>query len=227
MSCRNCGTEINNNDKFCTNCGSKILTDYVNQPIDFGNKIYYSVGAYSPIVGLILGLVWRKKKPNSSKQLFLGCLEFISLIIACLIIIFINFWVGVIFLIGSMYFVKKMINNLNKKISDIIESSPSNIQKSYEMDNENMKNFKLGIIFSSLAVFVFIFMFIVKFMAFLSCWLISLVTAFLLSPDSCFNSVGNGEGYEGFIIVSLILLLISIVFFIKFFINKKNINSKK
>lgn len=226
MYCKNCGVEINNNDKFCTNCGSQILTNYVNQPVDFGNKFYYSVGTYSPIFGLILGLVWKKTKPNSSKQLFLGCLKFISGLIALLIIIFINLWLGIIFLAGSMYFTKKMINSLNKKISDIIESSPANIQKTYEMDNKNMINFKLGIIFSSLALFVFILVFIVKFMASLACWLLSLGTIFLLSPDTCINSVGNGD-YESFIIVSLILLLISIVFYVKFFINKKNINSEK
>ena len=73
--CSNCGSEINENQGVCLNCGSIQASQQVKAPIkDEGGFLYGLIGFCVPIAGLILFLIWRDEKPKSSKSAGIGAL---------------------------------------------------------------------------------------------------------------------------------------------------------
>lgn len=100
MNCPNCGTEIPDNSAFCESCGNAVTAQpaspvdgtYQQQPIaqpatpatpqtpaaapvnDSGSIGWGILSFFFPIVGLILFLVWRTKKPKSAKVAGIGAI---------------------------------------------------------------------------------------------------------------------------------------------------------
>ncbi len=82
MFCINCGKEIDDNSKFCPECGVDTQTGQPNyqrpprpmDPEDSGSVGWAILGFFVPVVGLILYLVWMQTKPKSGKMAGLGAL---------------------------------------------------------------------------------------------------------------------------------------------------------
>lgn len=77
MFCKNCGSELNDTDKFCPNCGSpvggnnnynRMFQNTDPAKIDDGNIGLAILSFLFPIVGLILFLCWRVEKPKTAKR---------------------------------------------------------------------------------------------------------------------------------------------------------------
>lgn len=84
MKCYNCKNEINDNEKFCHNCGKKVgLSD------DKGSGWYLVLALFFPLIGIILYIIYHKDKPNTGKKLLIGSIIGYSVRIILPIIIFI------------------------------------------------------------------------------------------------------------------------------------------
>lgn len=93
--CRNCGSDIGDND-VCPNCGSvQISTQPVQQTtqpqvVDNGGIGWGLLGCCIPIVGLVLFLVWKDTKPKTAKAAGIGAL--VAVILTVLWYIFAMFF---------------------------------------------------------------------------------------------------------------------------------------
>lgn len=98
MYCYRCGSKISDGDKFCNNCGEKILQpDEVERRISHletveadggsGSIGWTILGFFLPIVGLILFLVWLRKEPNNSNAAGAGVLAavFVWFVVPCIL----------------------------------------------------------------------------------------------------------------------------------------------
>ena len=86
--CKKCGTLIDDNAYVCPACGAsqqdapqaapqtyqQAYPQTNPQPVDNGGFGWGILGFCIPIVGLILFLVWKDQKPNSSKAAGIGAL---------------------------------------------------------------------------------------------------------------------------------------------------------
>lgn len=94
MYCKYCGTELNNDAKFCPNCGKPVNEETsLNQTKaiqssneDSGSLGWGILGFFIPIVGLILYLVWKDSKPKDALMAGKGAL--ISVIVSVVLVIF-------------------------------------------------------------------------------------------------------------------------------------------
>lgn len=67
--CKNCGAEIDDNAVVCPSCG------VAQEKVTEGSKVGYGIlGCCIPLVGLILFLVWKDTKPETSKAAGIGAL---------------------------------------------------------------------------------------------------------------------------------------------------------
>lgn len=76
--CKKCGSELEEGQQVCGNCGTSVsgtnvqsTTSGVNDNGGFGWGL---LGFCFPIVGLILYLVWRQDKPNNAKAAGIGAI---------------------------------------------------------------------------------------------------------------------------------------------------------
>ena len=69
MFCYNCGKEISNEAYVCPHCGVKVEKSSIkNADADSGSRAGWGVLSFLvPIVGLILFLVWKEERPQTSK----------------------------------------------------------------------------------------------------------------------------------------------------------------
>ena len=76
MKCKHCGEEIANDSVFCEFCGTKVNNKTNNEIKESANRVLVLVGAFlsfiSPIIGLFLHGINRKKYPADSKK-YLWC----------------------------------------------------------------------------------------------------------------------------------------------------------
>jgi uncharacterized membrane protein YvbJ len=87
MYCKNCGTQIDDNQKFCPACGAPAVEQQTAQPAetqpaaanDKGGFGYGLLGFFVPLAGLILYFVWKNEKPKSAKACLTGFLVQICL----------------------------------------------------------------------------------------------------------------------------------------------------
>lgn len=116
MKCKNCGNDISNGVKFCTNCGTRVeelesVENSFNSNVNTNNsgaEIGWGfLGFFLPIVGLILFLVWKDSKPSSSKASGIGAL--------------VGFCVSFVICIIMILLVIPIINNTNRAGSEIID----------------------------------------------------------------------------------------------------------
>ncbi len=70
--CANCGTEVNETQDVCLQCGHRLAaSQYVTEGDTFGWAV---LGFFFPIVGLILYLVWKDNRPKASLSAGKGAL---------------------------------------------------------------------------------------------------------------------------------------------------------
>ena len=128
MYCGKCGKRLNDEEIFCTECGKQQTINsngnndvFVSINADIGNAGYYFLGAFVPLLALILGIVWRTEKPISSKQIIIGGIIFLlEIVFIVLSIAFNNKFVTILLLGMSVYLVYFMIRNVNKYKKDYI-----------------------------------------------------------------------------------------------------------
>ena len=78
--CSSCGKELDEKASFCVNCGvmmendDKLEIDTFN---DKGGFLWGLFGANAPIAGLILFIIWRKKRPKTAKAVGIGSLVYV------------------------------------------------------------------------------------------------------------------------------------------------------
>lgn len=92
MYCSNCGELVNDMAISCPKCGYA----QNEQIVDSGGFGWSAIGCCFPVVGLILFLVWKDVKPNSSKSVGIGALLSLGIII---LFYALSFIMGMIFYI--------------------------------------------------------------------------------------------------------------------------------
>ena len=90
--CKNCGAPIADNAVMCPQCGMQQNNAPRND--DKGGFGWGLLGFCVPVVGLILYLVWKTDKPNSSKAAGKGALISVIITVAMYAISFILAMVG-------------------------------------------------------------------------------------------------------------------------------------
>ena len=105
MYCKNCGAQLNNQDKYCAQCG------VTNQPqpmmqnqmtnTESGHWLWGLLGFFLPIAGLILFIIWKDSKPKAAKSAGIGAL--ISVVLGVLLILFGFFLLFIIINSSSCY----------------------------------------------------------------------------------------------------------------------------
>ena len=86
MFCKNCGKEIDDNAAICIHCG--VATKTTSDVIDNGGFGWGLLGCCIPVVGLILFLVWKDTKPNTSKAAGIGALVSVGVWVLFYLLIF-------------------------------------------------------------------------------------------------------------------------------------------
>lgn len=80
MFCKNCGTELENNDSYCPKCGSN--NDQNSNIRKLGGEMQYKhdspqilwilISCCCPILGFFLYLTWRDTRPNAASSVKIG-----------------------------------------------------------------------------------------------------------------------------------------------------------
>ena len=95
--CTYCGKEINEDAVVCIHCGRSLAAN--NTEKDSDSKSWWCLGFFTslfctPIIGLILWLVWREEAPMKAKQVGLGTLwSLLASVIISIIAVIIYFCV--------------------------------------------------------------------------------------------------------------------------------------
>ena len=126
MYCKYCGRIIDDDSKYCVNCGNNTNNDNLGtHPVDAPNKVFVILGFFIPIIGLILYLVYESKQPQKAKSAGKGALiGFITRIVVCIAIV-----------IMCIIFTSSMIKSTMKNI-DISTNGINSIQETSDFDVE-------------------------------------------------------------------------------------------
>ena len=111
MYCKNCGRIVDDTSSYCNNCGARIdnkpNADASEDSLSLGFAIF---GFFIPIVGLILFLIYKEKKPKRAKLAVKGALiGFITEIVLAIILV-----------ILSVVFATSLFNNISNDIESNI-----------------------------------------------------------------------------------------------------------
>ena len=82
MYCKYCGHEAGENKSVCAQCGAKLNEgpQVMSAPkVDTGSACWGVLGAFSPLAGFILFLVFKQEKPRTAKQAGIGAIIGVSL----------------------------------------------------------------------------------------------------------------------------------------------------
>ena len=89
MFCKNCGMKMNEQDSYCSNCGTAVQNGSFQQgatsqqpvsrpaPIAHTNKydfLWILLGLIIPLAGFIIFLVWKDSNPKAAKYAGVGAL---------------------------------------------------------------------------------------------------------------------------------------------------------
>ena len=102
MYCKYCGKVIDDDSKFCTDCGSAVNNDAGDtSSFDKPSKAFAVLGFFLPLVGLILYAIYERKQPKRAKSAGKGALVgFITKVI-----------ISIICLVLYIGFVSSVLNN--------------------------------------------------------------------------------------------------------------------
>lgn len=89
MYCKYCGRIIDDDSKYCVNCGNNMNNDNSGTvSVDAPSKGFAVLGFFVPIIGLILYLIYERKQPQRAKSAGKGALiGFITEIVVYIIIV--------------------------------------------------------------------------------------------------------------------------------------------
>ena len=89
MYCKYCGRIIDDDSKYCVNCGNNMNNDNGGTiSADSSSKGFAILGFFIPIIGLILYLVYERKQPKRAKSAGKGALiGFITKIVVYIVIV--------------------------------------------------------------------------------------------------------------------------------------------
>ena len=94
MYCKYCGKVIDDDSKFCTDCGNNVSGE-MGDAVDKPSKAFAVLGFFLPLVGLILYAIYERKQPKRAKSAGKGALVgfitkvVISIIITVLYVVFV------------------------------------------------------------------------------------------------------------------------------------------
>ena len=89
MYCKYCGRIIDDDSKYCVNCGNNMKNDNSGTVSDdAASKGFAILGFFVPIIGLILYLIYERKQPKRAKSAGKGALiGFITKIVVYIVIV--------------------------------------------------------------------------------------------------------------------------------------------
>jgi len=88
--CSKCGKEISDGTSFCLGCGSKNDNNHAIDTFnDKGGFLWGLFGYFAPIAGLILFIMWRKKRAKTAKAVGIGALIYAILYAVLIVFIFV------------------------------------------------------------------------------------------------------------------------------------------
>ena len=89
MYCKYCGRIIDDDSKYCVNCGNNMKNDNSGTVSDDApSKGFAVLGFFVPIIGLILYLIYERKQPKRAKSAGKGALiGFITKIVVYIVIV--------------------------------------------------------------------------------------------------------------------------------------------
>lgn len=120
MYCTKCGSELKETSKFCPKCGVEVYRD--NKKESIKSIFLIILGFFLPIVGFILFLVWKEKKPVKSSSTGWGSL--LGLVFRIIVLI----WIVLMIYIFRF--------DIRKTIID--KSTPTVEEKFYDMYGDSM-----------------------------------------------------------------------------------------
>ena len=126
MYCKYCGKIIDDDSKYCVNCGNNMNNDNSGTvPVDAPSKGFAVLGFFIPIIGLILYLVYESKQPKRAKSAGRGALiGFITKIVVYIVII-------ILYIIFTSSMIKSTMGNIDintNKINSIQETSDFDVE---------------------------------------------------------------------------------------------------
>jgi len=92
--CPNCGTQVNENQDVCLNCGKTLKSVFNVNINDTGGFVWGLLGFFVPLAGLVIYLLWKDEKPRTAKACGTGAL--ISVIL--------GFSIPIVFFLLSLLF---------------------------------------------------------------------------------------------------------------------------
>ena len=126
MYCKYCGRIIDDDSKYCVNCGNNMNNDNGGTiSEDAPSKGFAILGFFIPIIGLILYLVYERKQPKRAKSAGKGALiGFITKIVVYIVIV-------ILYIILASSMIKSTMGNIDintNRINSIQETSDFDVE---------------------------------------------------------------------------------------------------
>lgn len=126
MYCKYCGRIIDDDSKYCVNCGNNMNNDNGGTvSADASSKGFAILGFFIPIIGLILYLVYERKQPKRAKSAGKGALiGFITKIVVYTVIV-------ILYIIFASSMIKSTLGNIDintNRINSIQETSDFDVE---------------------------------------------------------------------------------------------------
>ena len=126
MYCKYCGRIIDDDSKYCVNCGNNMNNDIGGTvSADAPSKGFAILGFFIPIIGLILYLVYERKQPKRAKSAGKGALiGFITKIVVYITIV-------LLYIIFASSMIKSTMGNIDintNRIDSIQETSDFDVE---------------------------------------------------------------------------------------------------
>ena len=108
MYCKYCGRIIDDDSKYCVNCGNNMKNDNSGTVSDDApSKGFAILGFFVPIIGLILYLIYERKQPQRAKSAGKGALiGFITKIVVYIVIV-------ILYIIFASSMIKGTMSNID------------------------------------------------------------------------------------------------------------------
>ena len=126
MYCKYCGRIIDDDSKYCVNCGNNMQNDNSGTVSDDApSKGFAILGFFVPIIGLILYLIYERKQPKRAKSAGKGALiGFITKIVVYIVIV-------ILYIIFASSMIKGTMSNI-----DINTYNVDSIEETADFDVE-------------------------------------------------------------------------------------------
>ena len=126
MYCKYCGRIIDDDSKYCVNCGNNMKNDNSGTVSDDApSKGFAILGFFVPIIGLILYLIYERKQPKRAKSAGKGALiGFITKIVVYIVIV-------ILYIIFASSMIKGTMSNI-----DINTYNVDSIEETADFDVE-------------------------------------------------------------------------------------------